>query len=513
MNGVYDEIRIVLHGLWQRRWLALAVGWAICLVGWLVVSLIPNSYESQARVFVQMQSILPDKIGITPVERQRNIDRVRQTLTSAVNLEKVVRGTDLGLAVASDRDVADKVAQLQKAIKIEAQQDNLFKITATASFGGMSDAENARLARAIAQKLIDIFVEENLAGDRVETQQTLRFLDARLAEREKQLQDAEQKRLEFEQHYMGVLPGVGSLSERMQAARAELAQVDSDLVAAQSSLSAVNGQMAGTSGTTSAAAAPATSGPAAQRLAEIEGQLATARARGWTDAHPDVVTLNRQLAAARAAANGERRSGGGGSAAANPLYISLRAMQAEKQSTVAALSARKSQLQRDMNLLMAKQSADPGVVAEQGRINRDYDVLKQQYDKLLEDREQIRLRSEVESQTDSIVFKVIDPPTSPRLPISPNRPLLLALVLVAGIGGGIGAAFAMGQLKTTYATAERLARSSGLHVIGAIGEVLTPPEREARRKKLMWFAGGAGGLAAMFVLLLLVEFVQRGMVA
>ena len=66
MNGLYDEIRVALHAIWTRRWLALAVAWAIAILGWLVVSQIPNSYESRARVFVQMQTILPDKVGITP---------------------------------------------------------------------------------------------------------------------------------------------------------------------------------------------------------------------------------------------------------------------------------------------------------------------------------------------------------------------------------------------------------------------------------------------------------------
>src|SRR3546814_6260316 len=89
MNNIYDEILIALHSVWNRRWLALAVAWGICLIGWLVVALIPNSYESSARIFVQMQSILPGKIGITPSEQQKDIDRIQQTLTSTVNLEKV----------------------------------------------------------------------------------------------------------------------------------------------------------------------------------------------------------------------------------------------------------------------------------------------------------------------------------------------------------------------------------------------------------------------------------------
>src|SRR3546814_17405479 len=62
---------------------------------------------------------------------------------------------------------------------------------------------NAKMATAVVQKLIDSFVEENMAGDRHETRQTLEFLDAQLAEREKQLRAAEQKRLDFEQQYLG----------------------------------------------------------------------------------------------------------------------------------------------------------------------------------------------------------------------------------------------------------------------------------------------------------------------
>src|SRR3546814_19340652 len=52
-----------------------------------------------------MQSILPGKIGITPSELQKDIDRIQQTLTSTVNLEKVVRGTELSLSVSSPREL------------------------------------------------------------------------------------------------------------------------------------------------------------------------------------------------------------------------------------------------------------------------------------------------------------------------------------------------------------------------------------------------------------------------
>lgn len=506
MSGLYDEIRAILHAIWMRRWLAMAVAWAIAIVGWLVVSQIPNSYESRARVSVQMQSILPSAVGITTADQQKDVDRVRQTLTSATNLEKVVRGTDLRNTVQTDRDMADRVAGLQKAITITAQQDNLFEITAK---GG-----SPKMVRAIVQKLIDIFVEENLAGDRDETSSSLRFLDAQLEQRQKQLQDAEAKKTDFQNRYLGSLPGTGSLTDRMSAARSAMAQVDGDLAAAQSGLAAVNGQMAGTSPTVAGAPGTVTTGPARARLAAIQGQIADGRSRGYTDNHPDMIALKGQLAAATAAARNEPvGSGGASGASANPLYLSFRSMQAEKQAQVAALTMRKAQLQRDLDTINSKLAGDPAVAAEQGQIERSYSVLKGQYDKMLADREGIKLRGQAQTQTDSIKFSVIDPPSAPRVPSAPNRPILLTGVLIVAICGGIGAAFALGQLKATFATAARLERATGMTVIGSIGEAVTAAQTAARRRNLMYFGGGAAALGAAYVALLGVEMVTRGLAA
>ena len=517
MNGLYEEFRTALHAVWMRRWIALAVAWAICLVGWLVVSQIPNQYESRARVFVQLRSVLPTQNGVSnPIEQAKDIDRIRQTLTSAVNLQKVVRGTDLANTVSSDRDVADRVAGLQKAIKITAAQDNLFEISATIANAGASDAANAKLARTVVQKLIDIFVEDNLADNREATGQSLEFLDQQLDQRQKQLQEAEAKRAAFQSQFLGSLPGTGSLDDRMGAARAQLAQIDSDLAAAQSSLSAVNGQMAGTApslpGTGGAAA---TSGPARARVAAIQGQLAEARGRGWTDSHPDVIALKNQLAIAQGAARNEPLVGGssGSGGSPNPLYLSLQSMRADKAAQVAALSQRKAQIQGDLSRFDAKMLAQPGAAAEQSAIDRDYQVLKDQYDKLLADREQVKLQNQVQTQTDAVKFSVIDPPTSPRAPIAPNRPLFLTGVLLVGIFGGVATAFALGQLGGSFTTTTQLQRASGMPVIGAISEVVTSAQMMLRRRRMRLFAGGAGGLAAAYAVLLSLEFVQRGMIA
>ncbi len=506
MNGIYDEVRIALHAVWTRRWLALAVAWGVCVLGWLVVAQMPSRYESRARVFVQMRSVLPTGQG-DDANAARNVDTIRQTLTAAVNLEKVVRGTDLDASVVTDKDLADRVAGLSGAIKVTAQQDNLFEIVTTGS--------SPKLAKQITQKLIDLFVEQNLAGDRTSNAQSLTFLDGQLEGLQKKLADAEAKRADFQNRYLGSLPGTGSVSDRIAAARQQMAQVDGDLAAARSSLAAVNGQMAGTAPSVAGAAGVAPGvGPARARLSALQGQLADARARGYTDSHPDVVALRQQLGTAQVAAAHEPMAGGSAAGTQpNPLYLSLKSMQADKAAQAAALGMRKAQIQAGLDQLNAKLAGDPAVAAEQGQIDRDYQVTKDQYDQLLASRQQIALKGQAQTQTDAVKFSVIDPPTSSRTPIAPNRPLLLTGVLLAGLIGGVGAAFALAQVQTTFPTVQRLEKAAGMSVIGSIGEAVTQLQMIERRRKLRLFAGGAGALALAFLALLGVEMLQRGLAA
>ncbi|MFC3174666.1 XrtA system polysaccharide chain length determinant [Novosphingobium bradum] len=505
MNGLIEELRAALFTVWSRKWIALGVAWAICLVGWLAVAAIPNSYESKARIFVQLDDPLAEQIGIGVGDRRRDMDRVRQTLTSAINLEKVVRGTALGDGIASPKQMEAAVLALGKAVKVVSQQDNLFEITALSSDGSRSDAESARLSHDVVQKMIDIFHEENLAGGRGEMTDTLEFMNQQLTARQKQLEEAEQRRLVFEAKYPELSEGGAGLLQRMEAARMQLRGIDADIAAAQSSLAAINGQLAGTPASMPGVAA----GGARGALAQASADLSAMRARGLTDSHPDVIAMKAQVAQLRGAAAAE----GPGSGVPNPAYASLQSIRAEKQASLQALQARRAAAQADLARVDAQQSANPAVAAEAQRISRDYDVLKQQYDKLLQDREALRLRGQVETERSAVKFQVIDPPTTPRSPAAPNRPLLLFAVLVVGLGGGVAGAFGLGQLRKTFQTSARLEQALGLPVLGAISLVRTEATRRIEARRLKYFMAGSAALGAVFLLLLGIEFVQRQMVA
>ncbi len=508
MDGLYEQFRIALHQVWRRRWLAISVAWGVAILGWLVIALIPNSYEAKARLFVQMQSILPTQIGMTSDDRQNQLLRLKQTLTSNENLVRVVRRTDLNSLVANESDLSRTVSALRQRIVIVAQPDGMIEITAFSNISGFSNGQNARTAAGTVQGLIDLFVEQNMRGDRRETGQSLEFLDEELRRRETALQEAEQRRVEFEQRFMGLLPGDGTIAQRMSAARSELANIEQQVVAAQGAVNAMRGQLAATPQTLPGMGE---TGTASGQIAALEGQLSQNLARGWTDRHPDVIAARQQIARLRPYANAERRTGTSGMP--NPGYVSLRAMMAEREAQLAAATARRNQLQSDLAQLGSRQSTEPGLAAEQTRLTRDHEVLKQQYDQLLANREQVRLRSDVQTRTSPLNIQVVEPPSVPGVPSAPNRPIFLTLVLFVAAGVGIASAFVAGQLQTTFPTQSRLAAVTGLPVFGTLTEVVGPSERKQRRQRLLWLGGTGAALAGSYAILILIEFWQRSSVA
>ncbi|MET0361677.1 MAG: Wzz/FepE/Etk N-terminal domain-containing protein, partial [Sphingobium sp.] len=386
MTSIYEEVQIALHGIWSRRWLALCVAWGVALLGWLVVSLIPNSYESRARVYIEAQSILSPTPGSGNPDPQADLDQIRQTLTSVDNLVQVVKGTDLMKTVQNDRDIGGKVNTLKTGITIISQQNNLFEIAAKSADRSLSDRENAVVAQQVVGKLLDILAQENLSGGKATTSQTLKILDGQIQARAKDLSAAETRRVDFEQRNIGMLPGSGSIGSRIDQTRNEMSQIESQIMAAQADLAGVNGQLATTPQSIDAVGGGGAAG--VSPLGQAVGELASARARGWTDSHPDVIALKRQITALRGAG-----SGSGGSSLTrtpNPAYIQLRSLQAEKVASLSALQARRADLARQMGGMTAKQVEEPGIAAEAGRLARDYDAIKTQYDKLVSDREETR---------------------------------------------------------------------------------------------------------------------------
>jgi len=517
MNNIYEQVMTTLYSVWQKRWYGLAAMWAVCLVGWAIVAMIPNQYESKARLYAQWSSLLPNKLGIEGTDSRRQVQVVKDTLTSRPNLEKVVRRTGLDQGIENDKELDQLINSLSENITVTEQDGNLFSLSYVSNNSNFGDSENATMAQRVVQNLINIFVEENISSDRDNINQAIRFLEDQLAQRGRELEEAERRRAEFEQRYLGRLPGEGNMNQRVMSTQMELDRLAQEIVQARSSLGALQSQLASTPPTISAPSFVVNMGgsryepsSARGRIEQLEASITAAYARGWTDQHPDVVAARQQIERLRRQAAREPAAASQQGAQANPVYVNLRSLVFDKQSQVAALTARRALLERYLSEWRERQVEEPGIAAEMAKLNRDYDVLRRQYDQLVKSREEVRLRMDVENKTDQVRFQIVDPPSKPLKPVAPNRPLLLTGVLIGGLLAGIAVAFLASQIHTTYVTSHRLEEAFGVPVLGSVSEVVSDQQRAQNRLWARGFAVLAAGLVGAYAMLMVYQVVLQG---
>jgi len=149
------------------------------------------------------------------------------------------------------------------------------------------------------------------------------------------------------------------------------------------------------------------------------------------------------------------------------VYEQLKVLHVQAESDVASLKRQVADATAERDRLEEIARGAPGVQAQFINLDRDYDVVRKNYDELVGRREQMRLSAAADTDADKVRIQVVDPPQVPRVPVGPKRPLLLSGVLLAGLGGGVAATILLGQLDQSFHNLHDL-RGLGLPVAGAI---------------------------------------------
>ncbi|RMI17140.1 hypothetical protein EBE87_23935, partial [Pseudoroseomonas wenyumeiae] len=308
---------------------------------------------------------------------------------------------------------------------------------------------------------------------------------------EVQLRQAERRRAEFQARYIDLLPSEGGVS-RLEAARSRLKEVQGELQDARMRRQLTQKQLESAPPTLTVAQSGGGGGNPA--LAAAQRNLAELRTR-FTEQHPDVV-------AARAAVSVAARTGGGGGSApsgdgsgprANPLYEQLKVRLVDVDAQIASLERQERDGKVEVDRLDAMARSEPEVQAQFMNLDRDYTVLRRNYEELLARRESIQIAGAARSSSDRVRLEVVDPPSLPIRPVSPNRPLLLTGVLVAGLGAGALVALLLVQLDQGFHTVNDL-RRLGLPVLGGVSSAVSP----RRAGAVLGFGFGVVALFGLF---------------
>ena len=533
MQEILNQVLSALRGMWKFRWPGLIVAWVVAVVGVVIVWRIPDQFEASARIYVDTDSILKPLMSGLAVQPnvEQQINMLSRTLMSRPNLEKLVRMADLDLKSQSKADQEALIERLQKGIQMRTAVGghNLYTMS-------YRDAEPEKAKRVI-QSLVSIFVESGMGASRKDTASARSFLDEQIKLHEAKLEEAEARMKEFRLRNLDrqsldgkdVTSRMVEIGSQLEAARLQLREAERSRDAAKRQLAEARGQAPSTAlpnllappagATTTAAAAGSFPTPEIDARIQDQRRNLDSLLQRFTDQHPDVLNARRLIAdledqkrrevaelqrraqaaaaaAAAAAANAPRTATSPGDSLA---VQEMSRMLATAEVQVAAMQARVDEFNGRMAQARQQLKTAPQIEAEAAQLNRDYAIIKKNYEDLVARRQSAVMSGELDVATGVADFKLIDPPRVAPRPVSPNRVLLLPGVLFAALALGIGFAFVATQVRPTFGHGDELRQKTGLPLLGIVSALITDADRRRERASMFRFVTASGGLVGIFV--------------
>ncbi len=490
MNDAFNELTVQLTAIWRRRWYALAIAWLVCLAGWVYVTGIPDKYRSTARLYIDTTSLLgPLLRGIAiSIDLNQEVRLMQRTLLSRPNLAEVARATDLDLEATTPLEIENMIKRLKKNAEISSQGQNLFSVSYI--------DKDPVLAKAIVQALLTIFVETNLGRNRQDMENARSFIESQIEVYQQQLRDSERRIADFKAKHADVLQ-TGGFAARLRNARKSETQKRRAYEDAISRRDQLKEQLAKVPQFLKIQAPPqivlAARGalsPLNARLQKMEGNLDLLMMR-YTENHPDVISQKRAIDNLQTLLV-ERQSEESDDSPQfewadtpkaeipNALYQQLELKISDLEPQFFFLRRALSDASAEVSRLDDLRLIAPEIEIQQKDLDRDYGIIKGKFNEFLSRRESARISQAAEATSDTIQFRIISPPEVPLVPSAPNRKVLFAMVLVAGLGGGFGFSFLLGQIDATVGTGRKLQEHFGFPVIGNVS-LITSSRRNIRK--------------------------------
>lgn len=515
MKEQSEKLTQAVRAVWGRRWIAIAVAWAVACLGGIAVWFTPDRYQANAKLYVDTQSVLkPLMAGLAfQPDLDQQVRILARTLISRPNVERLVDAPELGLEAGTTAKREARIDDLMRKIKVEPSgTGNLYLLT-------YRDTDPHR-AQKLMERLVELFVDTGSDSKRKDSEDASRFIDQQIKAYENKLIEAENRLKEFKLRNFGFsgtsdqdyFARMSALAEQVNKLKLDLSAVEQSREALKRELESEDPQI------------PAGTAAAGQPLpvaSELDTRIDAQRRqldellRRYTDEHPDVIALRRTLgqleAQRKAEAEARAKAGGGravGNAATNPVYQRLRISLAETEAQAASLRTQLSTQQARLDQVRAQASRVPQVEAELAQLNRDYDVIRRNYDQLVSRREAAALGLKIDQSSQMAEFRIVEPPRVAGMPVFPGRFVLGLLVAVGSIAAGIGVAYAFSLTRPVIASARDLTQFSKRPVLGTLAVVVTEKTRAAVRRDLIRVASAVGVLLLGQIAWLLVIFKQ-----
>ncbi len=172
------------------------------------------------------------------------------------------------------------------------------------------------------------------------------------------------------------------------------------------------------------------------------------------------------------------------------------------EAELQSLYDRRDSLQAKLDDFGGRMEGAPDVEQGYNRFNRDYESALKQYRNITDKLSDAQRAEAFESEEKGDRFALLEPPEIPMAPIKPNRPAIVMLGSLLGLGVAFGLVMLMESLDNSITGRRALVAITGMQPIGTIPIILSKTEAESiQRQKMMrlvlYLGVLGGGLAAL----------------
>lgn len=481
----------VIAILKRRFWLITISFATLSTLSGVVAYKLPNIYLSEALILVEPRKIpsdvVRDFVGMDTRERLYNLQKA---ILSRTNLSRIISEFKLYSDSKSGLNEEEKIILMRKNINVLVDSG---RATGASFFKVSFEHKDPYLAQKVTSRLASLFIEYDNRTREQRVMGTAEFLEGELKRVESKLSEYAAQIADYKSRYRSELPEqlnlnlttLTRLQEQLKANAEALDRSSARLVFLETQLAEtprVIEKVIAAQETLQPAKSPSSPVDYQDKMKKYQELLAQ-----YTENHPDVIRLKKELEELGRTLPSEPAeptavtvSGGSRVISDNPIYKTLSEQLAEVKLEIQSRKAEREELLRQISLYSARIENTPKREQEIAIVQKEYNALNQQYDRLKSQLEAARLSESLENKQKGEQFRIEDPASLPLTPHRPNRKAIIMIGTLLSLALGLGLALAFESLDERIRSGSEVEEYLKLPVLVEIPEILTPGEARMR---------------------------------
>ena len=528
-----------VEALKRRKKSAIVIALSVMVIGFVITFLLPNTYRSTATILIEQPEVPPGLVPTTVTTfAAQQLNYITQRVMTRSNIAGIIEKFDLYPDKREYMPTLMLVEDVQDAmhidlVDVQASDSQGRPVTQTIAFSLGFDDPDPEMAQKVTNELVSLYLAENVRARTVQTAETSEFLQAEVDRLDEEVRQIESEIAAFKQENEGALPEQAALNmQMMQRTDSELLSLQRQLESIEESRILIQAQLAQLNPMApsilpdgSAVVSPA------DQLRALQTQLAVLEGRYSPD-HPDIVRTRREIQALeqdlgvsgvdlaeteaalsdartqlaimrdkysedhpevkrleRLVESLEKRAADAGLTVLpadkakpdNPAYVQLstqlKTMDADEKAIKRQIEALREQRSQYESRMMRGSEVERRLSALSRRLSTATTQYLSARDKLFS----ARMGQALETQSKGERFALVEPANMPLKPVSPNRPVLLALVVLLALAAALGWPQLMSTIEGAIYGPKSVERIFGAPPIAEIPLVTTKADTSKSR--------------------------------